>query len=579
MIRILSFFLLIFIALIVDADLQASQKQMTLKNEVFFNLANQINAIDNIQEKFNLIHKWKQNLPEALFIDSSGATNDSVLQFYERHHRWSKPTLIKLGSYNTQSMSYFRISPDSSLFIHGTNTGWSIYNNHCEIVQSYEFNECLLFDGLFTSDGSKIILRNRDGIKVLDAKTLQTLFVITNPGLFFEITSDNKKIITFNNWAWPKGIIAIYDLDNGNLISKIEDEFRDRYVLNDNCLLTFNDEGFAANLWDIPTGSKIKTIKSNYKLEVIDCFLETDNQKLIICTSANNVYSINILTNTITLLGCCDTFKGLKISPDKKKLALAGSDSYKFFDVHSETFISDIKADTSRAMLKFYSSDKVIMVDGEYAHIYKIANGSLMKSIKLHDAYIKTFTMLKNNRVLTCSADKTLKLWDFSYDMPKCTYSVRLEDGPQEVSVSNNKDYVTIQFGDTESTKKFAIYDVQTGSHLFTGDGRFKMMSDDCSFIITEKYTDDYSKVHLSVFKAQGFDQLFGFSKEEINQGKINKKAVNQPVINNACQNTGWFSRLKDFILKPITVAAVSLTAAGFGFLIWSKIKQIKSAS
>ena len=162
-------------------------------------------------------------------------------------------------------------------------------------------------------------------------------------------------------------------------------------------------------------------IQSYKNIEGVWCLLELSNYRIIFCQSKlyNGLFEINYKKASITkkndIVKCIGTNGLCKIKiKDKNYIAIASKGEIHIVDDIHFTIQNTFKIDTFTYFWNVtFLSDKTLLLSGSDEYIYHILidKGKLISKTKIHLDEIPTIIEIKNNIMITCSYDKTIKFW------------------------------------------------------------------------------------------------------------------------------------------------------------------------
>jgi len=118
-----------------------------------------------------------------------------------------------------------------------------------------------------------------------------------------------------------------------------------------------------------------------------------------------------------TLAGHQNRINGVNFSPNNKYLVSAGGDNYaKVWEVETGNLILDLGRHASHVLQANFSPDSryVATAGANYAKIWEVPSGAELRSVGNHPERVNAVNFNPGgDRLLTASADGTLKVWDW----------------------------------------------------------------------------------------------------------------------------------------------------------------------
>ncbi|WP_438038181.1 TIR domain-containing protein [Sorangium sp. So ce128] len=335
-------------------------------------------------------------------------------------------------------------------------------------------------------DGERVVSTSYDKtLRVWDLASGEPLAVFAahrDWGSACAISPDGERVVS----ASYDKTLKVWDVASGRQLAVLAGH--DDWVLS--CAISPDGERVVSashdktlKVWDVASGQVLSTLEG-HSAGVYTCAISPDGQRVGSGSADGTLKVWDIASGHLrsSLDGHAARVWGCAISPDNKRIVSASSDkTLKVWDVASGRLLS-ILGDPSRTETSQRHLDQVtgcaISPDSERIlscsydrtlRVWDVATGQLLSTIEAHDDWCTACAIAPDGRyVLSASVDTTLKLWDLASG--KWLWTL-LGHGGWVNSCLISPDGERIVSASEDRTLK--VWEVSTGRLVFTLRGHF----------------------------------------------------------------------------------------------------------
>jgi len=265
---------------------------------------------------------------------------------------------------------------------------------------------------------------------------------------------------------------AVYNVQERNRLEGHSSEVTSVVFSPDGKTLASGSDDKTVKLWDVTTGTEIRTLKG-YNSSVNSVVFSPNGKTLASGSDDNSVKLWDVTTGTEinTLTGHSDGVTSVVFSPDGKTLASGSDDkSVKLWDVTTSTEIRTLEGHSSRVDSVVFSPDGKTLASGSgdnSVKLWDVTTGKVIHTLNGHDNVVWSVVFSPDGKTLASgSDDKTVKLWDVTTEKQIATlygHSSRVD------SVVFSPDGKTLASSSGDNSVK--LWDVTTGKVIHTLKG------------------------------------------------------------------------------------------------------------
>jgi len=335
-------------------------------------------------------------------------TNGNLIKTLEGH---LEPVITAM--FSSDGLNIISVSKDNSVKFWERNPG--------TMVKSFNGQNHYIYALAVSKDGSRICSGSADKtVKVFDRNTgnlLRTFEGHENDIKSVSFSPDKKLIASasFDN------NVKIWDVENGLCMHTIKhDRFVNSVVFSpDGSILASGSLDKTIKIWDVLAQKPLKTLKEPDKKGINALCFSPDG--LFLASSSENhkgfrIWNIEKGFVLHTFIGHQKDVLSIVYSPDGTKIATGSMDkTIIMWNAKSFDKMAGFEHLEEVNCVAFSPDGKLILSGGVTIKVWDITRGSLLKSLEGHNGAVKGVIMTDDNQtIISCSTDKTIRLWERS---------------------------------------------------------------------------------------------------------------------------------------------------------------------
>jgi WD40 repeat protein len=222
---------------------------------------------------------------------------------------------------------------------------------------------------------------------------------------------------TLLSGSWDSSI-KIWDFTTGELLNTLKGHIGSVicFLLMDNDDLLSGSSDFTIKVWSniLDASTKPKLTLSGHT-SLIRCLRLNFDGRLISGSNDKLIKLWNLETGVCekTLYGHSGSVNCLEVIPDEKILSGSTDATIKLWDLDTGTCIRTINEITTVLSLRLITNDYLISgTSSKNIRIWDLNKATVVKELVGHAAYVIGFDLLPDGCLVSCSGDKTIKIWE-----------------------------------------------------------------------------------------------------------------------------------------------------------------------
>lgn len=277
-----------------------------------------------------------------------------------------------------------------------------------------------------TADGKIVSGGLGNNLIIWELKTGRQLFTLQiHKGCDFvsaiAITSDGKVVAAVNNLYEPEvDAIEVWDIDSGQLLKTIEgysEAIKKIAVTSDGKLVSLSYDS-KLKVWDLSAGRLL--IKLEDHPNACGIAVTSDGRAISVGGNILKVWDLisGALLKSINIDNRYDTFQTISITNDEKIFTIS-SYSIRLWDIKSVILIREIQYPVSVNIIAVTANNQAVTANNhayplKRFSVWDMTHDQLQGNFEGHTDTINDIAVTADNKIVSASSDKSLKVWDLS---------------------------------------------------------------------------------------------------------------------------------------------------------------------
>ncbi len=373
------------------------------------------------------------------------------------------------------------------------------------------------------------------------SQTKQDVYLKANEGhtdvvTDFALSHDNKYMVSCSE---DKNII-LWDFETAKEIKRIsghQQEISCIDINNSNTQIASGESGkdietkYVVKIWDIKTGTEIRTIKANAgKIKFVK-FIDNGKFLLVAGTTKILYYDLETGKKIRDYIGLDEALANFSISKDQKIIAAQSSKKILIWDINQRELVKTIESNGALfTSLKLDSNGNNLLAgfNDNSLKIFNTISGKEIKSMEVFRYPIQSLSVDQENKYILASDSKSKSFKIIDYDTSKELKNIEAHDAQVgRIKISDNNRLI-ITAGSWDKTIK--VWDLASGQYIKTFSGIQKDIFEHAYIDSTNNYAigEIRNKAFLNYLSKQTKNQIYKDKNGEVSCVAIspNKKLL-----------------------------------------------------